>query len=58
MMATEAFKKEAQDGAKEIGVSPKEIHIRDLKRKWASCSSKGKRMEMSTYKILTWGKHD
>jgi predicted metal-dependent hydrolase len=42
MMVTEAFKKEVQDWAKEIGVSPKEIHIRDLKRKWASCSSKGR----------------
>jgi predicted metal-dependent hydrolase len=42
MMAAEAFKKEVQTWAKEIGVSPKEIHIRDLKRKWASCSSKGR----------------
>jgi predicted metal-dependent hydrolase len=42
MMATEAFKKEVQEWAKEIGVSPKEIHVRDLKRKWASCSSKGR----------------
>lgn len=42
MMTAEAFKKEVQEWAKEIGVSPKEIHIRDLKRKWASCSSKGR----------------
>jgi predicted metal-dependent hydrolase len=42
MMAAEDFKKEVQEWAKEIGVSPKEIHIRDLKRKWASCSSKGR----------------
>ena len=41
-MATEAFKREVQEWAKEIGVSPKEIHVRDLKRKWASCSSKGR----------------
>ena len=41
-MTAEAFKKEVQEWAKEIGVSPKEIHIRDLKRKWASCSSKGR----------------
>ena len=50
MMAAEAFKKEVQGWAKEIGVSPKEIHIRDLKRKWASCSSKG-RLTFS-YKLL------
>ena len=42
MMSAEAFKKEVQGWAREIGVSPKEIHIRDLKRKWASCSSKGR----------------
>jgi predicted metal-dependent hydrolase len=42
MMVAEAFKKDVQEWAKEIGVSPKEIHIRDLKRKWASCSSKGR----------------
>jgi predicted metal-dependent hydrolase len=42
MMSPEAFKKEVKEWAKEIGVSPKEIHIRDLKRKWASCSSKGR----------------
>jgi hypothetical protein len=42
MTAAETFKKEVQEWAKEIGVSPKEIHIRDLKRKWASCSSKGR----------------
>ena len=42
MIAAEAFKKEVQEWAKEIGVSPKEIHVRDLKRKWASCSSKGR----------------
>lgn len=41
-MAAEDFKKEVQYWAKEIGVNPKEIHIRDLKRKWASCSSKGR----------------
>ncbi len=26
----------------EIGVVPKEIHIRNMTRKWASCSSKGR----------------
>jgi len=42
MIDAEAFKIEVQGWAKEIGVSPKEVHVRDLKRKWASCSSKGR----------------
>jgi predicted metal-dependent hydrolase len=25
-----------------MGVSPKEVQIREMKRKWASCSSKGR----------------
>lgn len=28
--------------AKEIGVEPKQIHIREMKRKWASCSTSGR----------------
>jgi predicted metal-dependent hydrolase len=28
--------------AEPMGVSPKEVQIRDMKRKWASCSSKGR----------------
>jgi predicted metal-dependent hydrolase len=50
MIDAEAFKIEVQGWAKEIGVSPKEVHVRDLKRKWASCSSKG-RLTFS-YKLL------
>ena len=42
MIAAEDFKKEVQTWAKKIGVCPKEVHVRDLKRKWASCSSKGR----------------
>jgi predicted metal-dependent hydrolase len=42
MMAAEDFKKEVQEWAKEIGVSPKEVHVRELRRKWASCSNKGR----------------
>lgn len=38
----EDFKKEVLKLAEEIGVEPKEIHIREMKRKWASCSSKGR----------------
>jgi predicted metal-dependent hydrolase len=40
-------KSEVEAWAKRIGVEPKEIHIRPMKRKWASCSSRG-RMTMDT----------
>lgn len=36
------FKSEVLIWAKRIGVTPKEIHIRPMKRKWASCSSSGR----------------
>jgi hypothetical protein len=36
------FKKEVMDWAGEVGVQPKEIQIRKMKKKWASCSSKGR----------------
>lgn len=42
MMSPEEFKEEVLALAKDIGVEPKEIHIRPMKRKWASCSSKGR----------------
>ena len=42
MMVVAEFKNEVLDWAKDIGVNPKEIHIREMKRKWASCSSKGR----------------
>lgn len=41
------FKHEVKTLAKEIGVSAREIHIREMKRKWASCSNKG-RLTFST----------
>ena len=28
--------------SEDVGVKPKEIHIRKMKRKWASCSSRGR----------------
>ncbi|MFQ5873577.1 MAG: M48 family metallopeptidase [Dehalococcoidia bacterium] len=38
----EVFKAEVRTWAKRIGVEPREIHIRPMRRKWASCSSKGR----------------
>ncbi|MCX7837864.1 MAG: M48 family metallopeptidase [Anaerolineae bacterium] len=35
------FRAEVAAWAKRIGVTPKEIRLRPLKRKWASCSSRG-----------------
>ena len=36
------FKAEVRAWARRIGVAPAEIHIRRMRRKWASCSSKGR----------------
>ena len=36
------FKSEVRSWAEKVGVEAKEIHLRDMKRKWASCSSKGR----------------
>lgn len=37
----EVFKSEVRSWAQRIGVEPKTITLRPMKRKWASCSSKG-----------------
>jgi predicted metal-dependent hydrolase len=37
----EIFKAEVRNWAERIGVEPKAITLRPMKRKWASCSSKG-----------------
>ncbi len=36
------FHSEVNAWAKRIGVTPKEIRLRPMKRKWASCSSRGR----------------
>lgn len=41
-MLADDFKKEVMEWAEELSVSPKEIRIRKMRRKWASCSSKGR----------------
>ena len=42
MVSRKDFKSEVQEWAAKTRVSPKEIHIRPMKNKWASCSSKGR----------------
>ena len=42
MIPVKDFKNEVNFWADEIGVRPREIHVRAMKRKWASCSSKGR----------------
>lgn len=42
MIMVDDLKKEIWEWAREVGVVPKEIHVRKMKRKWGSCSSKGR----------------
>lgn len=42
MISPTEFKMEVWKLADEIGVHPKEIHLRSMKNKWASCSVKGR----------------
>lgn len=42
MITLKEFKKEVINWANEIGIHPKEIHVREMKRKWASCSTSGR----------------
>lgn len=41
-VAADVFKVEVRRWAQQIGVEPKEIHLRPMKRKWASASSAGR----------------
>ena len=41
-ISAEELKQEVKALASEIEVSTKEIHVRKMKRKWASCSNKGR----------------
>jgi hypothetical protein len=36
------FRSEVQVWAQRLNVTPREIHLRPMKRKWASCSSRGR----------------
>ena len=44
---TEILKAEVKTWANRVGVEAKEIHVRQMTRKWASCSSNG-RLTFST----------
>jgi predicted metal-dependent hydrolase len=41
-MPPEELKVEVEVWARRIGVLPQSVHVRPMKRKWASCSSKGR----------------
>ncbi|HYA42007.1 MAG TPA: M48 family metallopeptidase [Syntrophobacteraceae bacterium] len=41
-MTPEEFKTHVSRLAKVVGVEAKQIHLRKMKRKWASCSSRGR----------------
>ncbi len=38
----ELFKAEVRSWARRIDVEPREVHVRPMTRKWASCSSRGR----------------
>ena len=42
MITNEDFKNEVFRLAEEIEAKPKELHIRSMRTKWASCSNKGR----------------
>lgn len=42
IVPVEIFRAEVLTWAKRLGLMPKEIRIRQMKRKWASCSSAGR----------------
>jgi len=43
MITSKEFKQEVAHWANEIGVQPKEVHVRsDMTRKWGSCSTRGR----------------
>ena len=42
IVPADLFKSEVRAWAKRIWVEPKEVHLRPMNRKWASCSSLGR----------------
>lgn len=41
-VSKDVLRSEVQAWAKKIGVSPKQVHIRPMSRKWGSCSTAGR----------------
>lgn len=41
-ITVDIFKQEVRAWAVRIGVEPAEMHVRPMKQKWASCSSRGR----------------
>ena len=41
-MPADLFRVEVKAWAERIGVAPREVQLRPMKRKWASCSTKGR----------------
>ena len=41
-LSPDDFKLEVSEWASEIGVSPTEVHLRKMTRKWGSCSTSGR----------------
>ena len=41
-MSPELFKQEIRSLSAKVGVNIREVHIRKMSQKWASCSSKGR----------------
>jgi predicted metal-dependent hydrolase len=56
MVSASEFKEEVSSWAQTLDVTPKEVHLRDISRKWASCSSKG-RLTFS-YRLLNESTED
>src|SRR5579884_3027274 len=42
LVPADIFKAEVRAWADRIGVTPREIHLRPMRRKWASCSTRGR----------------
>ncbi len=41
-LSAESFKREVTVWSERLDVSPKEVHVTPMTRKWASCSAKGR----------------
>ncbi len=42
LVPVDLFKAEVRIWSERIGVEPREVHVRPMRRKWASCSTRGR----------------